>query len=520
MIRALDDDELKEHTEMAKRIEDKYRRNKLKLEYYDMKAKLDFIGFSIPDDMKNLESVIGWAAKSVNVPSDRIRRTGFTGPEGNATLTRLTELEQETEFQRLETMARHSAAQTSCSFAFFTPGDTDAGEPEKIVSIKDATMATAIINPRTQQVTAALEVVDRNTQLMYRPFVTLSLERRGGRWVVADEYETGTRRVRCTPYTWRPELRRPFGSARINRAVMGHIDRAVRTILRQEVNAEFYSSPRGVLEDAHKGAFFDKSGKRIDPLRAIGAIWGIPAYRDMETGDMRSPAFKQLTQASFQPHSELLRSIAMNFHADTDIPLGQLGVVQDNPSSADAIRAAEDGLIAVCVTQSDHFGYSSRSAALNMLSLEAPDKEMDAITKDMAKIRPKFANPATPTPGSQADAGSKFVTAFPDLQGSDLALERFGLDSDEVSRAKEYMQSKNGKSALQQALEAASARPQAQASGQQKVLHPLEEQKLRAEMLGLLRRAGVTAEAAAKSAGLEGMEFVPGNPVTIREEPA
>jgi len=506
VVRSLSDDELKVHNELRALVQAKYRRNKLKLDYYDMKANLDFIGFSIPDDMKDLESVIGWAAKAVNVPTDRIRRTGFTGPKNNGTLDRLKELDEATRFRRSESLAQHAAAQTSCSFMFFTPGDTSVGEPEQIISVKDATEASAKIDQRTGKVTSALEIVDRNRHLLYLPGITLDISRAGNRWIVSEEYPTGTKRVRCTPKIWRPELRRAFGSARINRAVMGHIDRAVRTILRQEVNAEFYSSPRGILLDAHKNAFYDKNGNRIDPLRAIGAIWGVPAYRDQETGDMRKPEFQQLTQASFQPHSELLKSVAMNFHADTDIPLGQLGVVQDNPSSADAIRAAEDGLIAVCVKQTEEFSYSSKDAALNLMSLTASDTEMAAIEKDMALIRPKYANPATPTPGAQADAGSKFVTAFPDLNGSDLALERFGLDSEEIEQARQYLNSKTSQGALQKALESSAARP-TQSETTSKVLHPLEEQKLRAEMLSSLLSAGVTPESAAQSAGLTGLNF-------------
>ncbi|MFJ2618173.1 hypothetical protein [Glutamicibacter sp. NPDC087344] len=479
-----------------------------------MKNKLDYIGFSIPDDMKNLEVVIGWAAKAVNVPSARIRRTGFAGAQSD-TLTALQELDEMTEFRRLESLAQHAAAQTSCSFMFFTPGDTENGEPEAITTVRDATMASAMINPRTHQVTAGLEIVDRNNHLLYLPYVTLNLELRGRKWVVADEYATSTRRVRCSPYMWAPELRRPFGSSRINRAVMRHIDRAVRTILRQETNAEFYSAPRGVLEDAHRSAFYDKKGNRIDPMRAIGAIWGIPGYRDVETGDMRTPAFKQLSQASFQPHSELLKSVAMNFHAETDIPLGQLGVVHDNPSSADAIRAAEDGLIAVCVNQKDYYAYSAKRSALSLLSFGKTDKEMQDIEKEMSKIRPKYSNPATPTPGAQADSGSKFVNAFPDLQGSRVALERFGMDSEEIAEIDEFRKQSGQKSILQQALESSAGRP-AQQGEAAKTLHPKEELKISAEILGNLRRAGVTAESAAQIAGITGAEFIPGAPVTIR----
>ena len=504
MIRGLTDEEQKLHAEMRAQIQAKYERNKLKLDYYDMKQRLDYVGFSIPDELKDIEAVVGWAAKAVNVPASRIRRTGFTGPQRLGVLSDLEEIETATDFAYKEKLAQHAAGQTSCSFTFFTPGDTAKSEPEVITSVRDSTTATALMDPRTHRVTAALEVVSRTAHLMYLPGITLLLERRQNMWVVADDYATGTNRVRCTPYMWLPELRKPFGSARINRAVMRHIDRAIRTILRQEVTADHYSAPRGVLEDAHSGAFFDKDGKRIDPMRAIGAIWGIPAYRDQETGDLRVPSFKQVNQASFQPHSELIRTIAMNFHAETDIPLGQLGVVQDNPSSADAIRAAEDGLIALCGDQAENFSRSAKDAAMNLLSFNASDAELVSISKDMAKVRPKYANPATPTPGAQADAGMKFVSAFPQLAKTDIALERFGLDPDEVQRALEYIQAQDGQSALQLALERASTQPQGSAG---KVLNPFEEQKLKAETLAQLRAAGVTPESAAKIVGLAGVEF-------------
>lgn len=39
-----------------------------------------------------------------------------------------------------------------------------------------------------------------------------------------------------------------------------------------------------------------------------------------------------------------------------------------------------------------------------------------------------------------------------------------------------------------------------------------------ADTLGLLRRAGVTAESAAAQVGLPGLQFIPGDPVTIRPD--
>lgn len=41
---------------------------------------------------------------------------------------------------------------------------------------------------------------------------------------------------------------------------------------------------------------------------------------------------------------------------------------------------------------------------------------------------------------------------------------------------------------------------------------------MRADTLGLLRRAGVTAQSAAHTVGLDDVAFIPGEPITIRTD--
>ena len=40
--------------------------------------------------------------------------------------------------------------------------------------------------------------------------------------------------------------------------------------------------------------------------------------------------------------------------------------------------------------------------------------------------------------------------------------------------------------------------------------------KAKADALGVLRRAGVDADDAARRVGLDGIKFIPGNPITIK----
>lgn len=41
---------------------------------------------------------------------------------------------------------------------------------------------------------------------------------------------------------------------------------------------------------------------------------------------------------------------------------------------------------------------------------------------------------------------------------------------------------------------------------------------MKADTLGLLRRAGVTARSAAQTVGLDDVAFIPGEPITIRSD--
>ncbi|WP_457835981.1 hypothetical protein, partial [Staphylococcus aureus] len=64
-----------------------------------------------------------------------------------------------------------------------------------------------------------------------------------------------------------------------------------------------------------------------------------------ENPDDPDPILNQFPQVSMQPHAELLRFWGTLFSGETGIPVGSLGIIQDNPSSAEAIYAAKEDLV-------------------------------------------------------------------------------------------------------------------------------------------------------------------------------
>ena len=439
---------------MLRVIRRKADRNRLRTSYFDSKKRLDKIGFSIPPSMRDFEVAIGWASKAVKVPARRIRPDGFTLARKSSLLAEVEEVFEDNYFAAVERMAIEASLQHSVAFVFATPGDTDAGEPEVILAARTALEATAEISLRTNRVTAALEMVSRWECLLYLPGETLRIEHTHREWRVTRVYRGVPDRVTCTPYVWGRSLERPFGQSRITRPLMGYIDMGVRTMLRQETNAEFYGAPQRALLGAEEEHFIDANGKRISPLDAlIGGVWALPSTRDEETGDLIKPTLQQLQQATFQPHGEMLKGIGLMVSSETSIPVGYLGIIHDNPSSADAIRASESDLIAVVEAELPSYGMSRVDLARNVLAVKHGEWTA-AMEAELRGLSAHFRDPGTTSKAAQADAGLKFTQTFPDGD-PEVAMEVYGLDKQQIERMNAYRAKAEGSAKLSALLAAA-----------------------------------------------------------------
>lgn len=526
LSRSLTVDEAAVFSRMLTTIRRKANRNRLRTSYADSKKRLDKIGFSIPPHMADFQVAIGWANKAVKVPARRIRPDGFTIGQPTALMDDINEVFEGNYFAAVERMAIESSLRHSASFVFVTPGDTNAGEPEVILAARTALEATAEIAPRTNRVTAALELVSRWEVLLYLPGETLRVEYLNREWLVTRRYEGIADRVTCTPYVWGRSLERPFGYSRITRPLMGYTDAGVRTMLRQEVMAEFFSSPQRALMGADEAHFTDSKGKRISPLDALmGGLWALPDVFDEDEGKLVRPDLKQLQQASMQPHSEMLKTIGLMVSSETSIPVGYLGIISDNPSSADAIRASEADLISVVEDELPSIGMSRVDLARNVLAVKhgewTPQMELS-----LRGLTAHFMDPGTTSKAAQADSGLKFTQAFPNAD-PEVAMEEYGLSKTQIERNLAYakrIQSGQRLDALVAASKS-SATPvfsdgtTAPTGAVDDQLKQAQVLKAQADALGVLRRAGVDAGDAAARSGLTGVKFMPGSPITIRENP-
>lgn len=144
-------------------------------------------------------------------------------------------------------------------------------------------------------------------------------------------------------------------------------------------------------------------------------------------------AGKTNTQGSMQPHIDYMRSLASRFSGETNVPLSELGVVSDNPSSAEAIYAAKEALVVEAQNLNADNGEALAHVALMALAIKEGTTYAEQAARRL-RICPKFRNPAMPSVVTQADAMLKDVQAVPWLAESDVLLEELGFSDDQIQR--------------------------------------------------------------------------------------
>ena len=422
--------------ETVRDLLDLYRRkvvrNLLRDRYYGMKSKPRELGIAVPPNLRDLEQAVGWPAKAVDALADRSQFDGFVCSDADVT-DQLAGIVSANGMKRRYRKAVKSELKHSCAFLTVTDGSEEGRDPSPLVSMFPATAAAALWSDRLNRISAGMVGVDRDRPAVrggeptwvnvFTDDAVIAVRRDGPGWT-ADYYPHGMGRCLMEPLAHEATIERPFGCSRITRAVMAITDDAMRASVRSEVAAEFFTSPQKYLLGAEKSALGDES--KWDAY--IGSIFAIGKDRE---GDV--PQFGQLSQGSMQPHSDYMRMLAARFSGETDVPISELGVVSDNPSSAEAIYAAKEPLVIDAQNLNADNGEALANVALMALAVENGTDYESERSRGLA-VQAKFRNPAMPSIVSQSDAMVKMISALPWLAESDVALEEFGFTDDQIQR--------------------------------------------------------------------------------------
>lgn len=255
-----------------------------------------------------------------------------------------------------------------------------------------------------------------------------------GRWE-AERIVTNWPEPTAIPFVSDPQLSRPLGRARITRPLMALTDMGFRTLVCMEVSSEFYSVPKLWFLGAPEDAFNQDTWSSL--VSAINAIDG-----DI---DGHNPELHQISQASMQPHSDMLKTIALVVASETNLPVDNLGITLDNPTSAEAMAAAERKLTREADRQNRLFGMQLERLLRMTICLR------DGLTTppdDLKAVRPVWLATRELSDAARADAYVKISGVNETYANSTIGLRRLGLTSSEIDSLKTEVTRNRARSVL------------------------------------------------------------------------
>lgn len=420
--------------DMVDALIQKRRRNYLRDRYYNSKQIIQQLGIAIPPSLQVLETVVGWPHKAIQVLNRRLKLDGFVVPGQATDAFGIGEIFAMNHNEIEQSQVHTSAMKYGPAFIAVTKGDEQSGEPPVLLMPRSAMYATALWDRRKREIACAISVLDEDESISITEFILYLPDRivyakrnKGGSGWATDVRRHNLGRVPVALLPYQPDLDRPFGRSRISREVMSLTDQAVRTLLRAEISAEFYSSPQRYALGVDEQAFLKPDGTaRTGWEVTIGRLLALSPNED---GSM--PQVGQFPQLTMQPHMDHLRAIATLFAGATDMSVSSLGIIHDQPASAEAMHAAHLDLVLNAEAAQDTFGFGWLDAARMAIMIR------DNMTQPMGELfsmRAKWRDPATPTKTSAAQAVVAQVQAGILPANSAVTLEQLGYDETTVLR--------------------------------------------------------------------------------------
>lgn len=487
------------------------QRNVVRSLYIDGEHRLEHIGFSIPPKMRHLPVVVGWPKKACDVLSQRLVPVGLNLASG-LLASELDAAVPRFELDVVERFAIDAALQHGPSFVFTAPSPEGSPFPVRH-SVVTAEFGTVMLDPRSREPYAALELLDYTHVYLYLPHVIVELEARGSGWEVVGKRTTGVPWVTVAPYVHGASVRRPLGVSRVTRPLMYFTDAAARTLLRSETSAEFYSSPGEYLLGANPEDFQDEHGNPVPGWEMlIGAVRVMPDEEDEMTGERHRAQVEHRPQMTMEPHNSQLRQLAAQVSGETGIPTHYLGVVQDsNPTSAQAIEASEVDLIRIAETAQTSFNAGRVRLAMNTLAAlydpsRGGERVSDTAVREVMAAVPQWQDPRTRSLIEQSQFVAQQVHAGNFQPGSKATLEQLRMSREDVDQHVSDNRAARGQ-ATALALTGEGENPEVEAT---------KVKKLKYDALGVGRRAGATFESLKVDLGLEGVEDSGAVPVSLR----
>jgi len=412
--------------------------------YYEGDVMAKDIGIDIlPPEARervHVDLSCDWARKAVKALANHVRFDGFVfdGGETDEGLDRaLKRGNFDAEFSR----TRVGTLKKGVSFACVNNFGTSAA-----VTFHSADNGAALVNEATGRIRSGFVIADcGRTEWAPRRSVVrqVNLHMTGSRVAIvrdgpstwhAERVETPPDAMMMVPFVYEPTDKKPLGGTRITKDVRSVIDDVLSVRLAIAVSRAFYAIPmRAVLglTESMYNALKDKPqwNMYINPF--------LLATMDKQG---HAPTLSQLPSNQPDALIRLIETDAKLFAAATGVPLQSLGIVQDNPSSAEAIVEARRDLIEDAQSfEDEHLIPALRQIALLVMMVESNKASVDDLDDVQRTVMPHFKNPAMPSIAATTDAAMKIASVNPAFASTDVFFEMVGFDQATISRVNSQM---------------------------------------------------------------------------------
>lgn len=217
----------------------------------------------------------------------------------------------------------------------------------------------------------------------------------------------------------------PFGKTRITRFVRTLTQDAIRCMWHMQVSGVFYSMAKlymtGLTDDQFEAVMSNKDQYQLSRILAMTA-----------GQDGQAPNIGQLSGNSPQPFIDELMALAKSFSGESSVPLNSLGVVQDNPSSAEAIQASRED---ICLVANDDNEADKPTLARLCKAALAVEGNTTSDKVD-GEVLAKFSEPLLNSMSARADWATKVNSVRPGFGETDVAARMMGIDEADLPSIK------------------------------------------------------------------------------------
>ncbi len=268
------------------------------------------------------------------------------------------------------------------------------------------------------------------------------------KWV-AETSRTMMERPMMEAFRFEADGDNPLGTSRISGAVMSYTNDVLRTLQDMAVSAAFYAAPQKWMVGLNEATFRKLAGNPDAKWdTSIGAML-IAALN--EEGE--PPRLGQFSAASPQPYIDQLRAYAMLASGAARVPADVMGVIHDNPSSAEAIEAARESVCTKAANLNASNAESLRNVALMAMAVQG-GVPIGGLSDYQKSVRARFASTRFYSLAESTDAATKLAQVVPEFVYTVDFWTMRGYDLDSAKRMVSQLERIRGQASATDALNA------------------------------------------------------------------